>query len=89
MGAAVVLLWGAATLLGLGVAATTRIGPVLFTVTDSHGVHLGDLVAFAAAYCAALVITHRVLARRSSRAGRGGPAAEAPPAAVSRAQRYR
>ena len=61
----VALLWGAATVLGTGVAATTRIGPVLFTVSGSHGVHLGDVVAFAVAYAAALVFTRRVLARRS------------------------
>jgi hypothetical protein len=61
------LLWATATLLGLVVAGTTRIGPVLFTISGSHGVHLGDVVGFAVAYGAALVPTRHVLARRRSR----------------------
>jgi hypothetical protein len=60
----VVLAWAAATLLGLVVAVTTRIGPVVLTVSARHGVHLGDLLAFAAAYAAAVVITLRMLASR-------------------------
>jgi hypothetical protein len=52
--------WVAATLFGLGVAATTRIGPIVLTVSTSHGVHLGDLLAFAVAYSAALAITLRL-----------------------------
>jgi hypothetical protein len=61
---ALVLVWVAATLLGLAVAATTRIGPVLLTVTARHGVHVGDVVAFVVAYTAALVITLRLLRSR-------------------------
>jgi hypothetical protein len=61
----VISVWGAATLLGLWVAAATRIGPVLFTVAGSHGVHLGDVVAFVVVYGAALVFTRRVLVRRT------------------------
>ncbi|GAA0907462.1 hypothetical protein [Pseudonocardia zijingensis] len=60
---ALVWLWGAATLLGLAVAAMTRIGPVLLTVSGSHGVHVGDLIGFTVAYGGALVGTRRVLAR--------------------------
>ncbi len=52
--------WVTATLLGLAVAATTRIGPILLTVSHSHGVHLGDVLAFAAAYGAAILITRRL-----------------------------
>jgi hypothetical protein len=55
-----VAVWGVATLLGLGVAATTWIGPVVLVLTRNHGVHLGDLVAFGVAYAAALVITLRL-----------------------------
>ena len=57
-----IAVWVTATLLGLAVAATTRIGPTLLTVSSSHGVHLGDVLAFAAAYGAAIMIT-RWLAR--------------------------
>jgi hypothetical protein len=49
-----------ATLLGLAVAATTRIGPILLSVTSSHGVHLGDVLAFAVAYGSAILITRRL-----------------------------
>jgi hypothetical protein len=55
--AGVVVAWVAATLLGLAVAATTRMGPILFAISANHGVHLGDLLTFAAAYAVALVIT--------------------------------
>jgi hypothetical protein len=57
--AAVIAVWVAATLLGLGVAATTRIGPVVLRISAGHGVHLGDLLAFAVVYAAALVLTFR------------------------------
>jgi hypothetical protein len=62
--AAVVLVWVAATLFGLGVAATTKIGPIVLTVSARHGVHLGDLLAFAVSYSAALMITVRMLRPR-------------------------
>jgi hypothetical protein len=52
-----IAVWGVATLLGLGVAATTFIGPVVLVLTSRHGVHLGDLVAFGVAYLAAAVIS--------------------------------
>jgi hypothetical protein len=58
--AAVIAVWVTATLLGLAVAATTRIGPILLSVSSSHGVHLGDVLAFAAAYGAAILITRRL-----------------------------
>ena len=56
-----ITVWGLATLLGLGVAATTWIGPVVLVITSRHGVHLGDLVAFGLAYLAAAVITIGIL----------------------------
>lgn len=62
---AVVLVWGLATALGLAVAATTRIGPVVLRVTSSHGVHLGDVLAFALAYAAAGLVTLWLLAGRA------------------------
>lgn len=51
------VVWGLATAIGLQVAATTRIGPVLVKLSYRHGVHLGDLLAFAACYGVALLIT--------------------------------
>ncbi len=55
-----IAVWVTATLLGLAVAATTRIGPILLSVSSTHGVHLGDVLAFAAAYGAAILITRRL-----------------------------
>ena len=55
--AAVILVWVAATLAGLAVAATSRIGSILFAVSADHGVHVGDLLAFAVFYVAAIVLT--------------------------------
>ena len=59
--ALILALWGAATAFGLAFAAWTAVGPVLVVVTRGHGVHAGDLVAFAAAYSTAAVLTHRLL----------------------------
>ena len=56
-------LWGAATAFGLAFAAWTAVGPVLVILTRGHGVHAGDLVAFAAAYSTAAVLTRRLLTR--------------------------
>jgi hypothetical protein len=44
------LAWTLATLVGLLVAAETKIGPVLLTLSPTHGVHLGDVLAFAGCY---------------------------------------
>jgi hypothetical protein len=60
----VILVWIAATLVGLAVAATTRIGPILFVISTSHGVHLVDLLAFAVSYALALVITISLMSGR-------------------------
>ena len=60
--ALIVALWGAATAFGLGFAAWTAVGPVLVVLTRGHGVHVGDLVAFTAAYSSAAVLTRRLLA---------------------------
>jgi hypothetical protein len=53
--------WVLATLFGLGVAATTTIGPTVLRLSYNHGVHLGDLVAFAGAYAVAAMITASLL----------------------------
>jgi hypothetical protein len=63
-----VVAWGAATFFGLAVAALTRIGPVLLMLTPRHGVHVGDVIAFAVAYSAAAAFTVRsLLVNRTSR----------------------
>lgn len=56
-----VVVWVLATLFGLAVAALTRIAPVLLMLTRGHGVHLGDVIGFAAAYTAAAMLTVRTL----------------------------
>lgn len=55
--------WAGATLFGLAVAAETTIGPVVASLSQNHGIHLGDLVAFGAAYLVALVVTVAVHSR--------------------------
>jgi hypothetical protein len=47
----------------LMVAAETKIGPVVLTVSRSHGVHAGDVVAAVATYGAAVALTWRLLVR--------------------------
>ena len=55
--ALVVLAWVGATLFGLAVAAETRIGPTVLDLSGTHGIHLGDLLAFGGAYAVAALIT--------------------------------
>ncbi len=52
-----VLAWIGATLFGLAVAAETRIGPILVSLSYNHGIHAGDILAFAAAYATAALVT--------------------------------
>jgi hypothetical protein len=56
----VVVIWAVATAFGLAFAAWTAVGPVVLELTRGHGVHVGDLVAFAAAYTPAVVLTGRL-----------------------------
>lgn len=56
--------WSGATLFGVAVAWKTQIGPIIVRLSYNHGIHLGDLVAFAGAYLVAAVITAAVLDRR-------------------------
>ena len=58
-----IALWGAATLFGLAFAELTRVGPVILTISRGHGVHIGDLVALAAAYTPAALLSRRILRR--------------------------
>ena len=57
----IVVTWATATFFGLAFAELTKVGPVLVALTSGHGVHVGDLVAFAAAYSAAALLTRQVL----------------------------
>jgi nitrate/nitrite transporter NarK len=57
----IIVVWGAATAFGLAFAAWTAVGPILLTLTHRHGVHVGDLVAFVAAYSAAAALTRHLL----------------------------
>jgi hypothetical protein len=52
-----VLTWGAAMAFVLMVAADTRLGPVVFRFTATHGVHLGDIYATLACVVVAMLIT--------------------------------
>ena len=61
----IVAVWGAATAFGLAFAEFTKVGPVLLTLTRSHGVHVGDLMAMLASYTAAAVWTRRLLRGRT------------------------
>ncbi len=58
----IAVVWVGATLFGLAVAATTRIGPVVLKVSTNHGIHFGDIAAFVGSYIAALFVTLVVLA---------------------------
>jgi hypothetical protein len=59
--ALVVAVWSVATLIGLGVAAKTSVGPVVLRLSKNHGVHVGDLVCFAGCYMGALGFTANIL----------------------------
>jgi hypothetical protein len=67
--ATMALSWVAATVIGLAVSVTTKIDPVVVAVSVRHGVHLGDLLAFAGSYAAALAITVFLLRERWHRTG--------------------
>ncbi|WP_214402314.1 hypothetical protein [Pseudonocardia lacus] len=55
--AALLVVWVLATMGGLLVASTTKIGPVVLALTARHGVHEGDLVGFGIFYGIALLAT--------------------------------
>jgi len=52
-----VLTWGGAAAFVLMVAADTRLGPVVFRFTNTHGVHLGDIYATLGCVVVASLIT--------------------------------
>ena len=57
----VVAIWSAATAFGLAFAVATKIGPVLWTLSRRHGVHVGDLLALLASYTVAALMTRHLL----------------------------
>ena len=59
--ALVAALWATATVFALVIAWWTAVGPVVLTLSRAHGVHVGDLVALAAAYAEAAMLTRRLL----------------------------
>jgi hypothetical protein len=59
----VIALWAGATLFGLAFAELTKVGPVILNLGRGHGVHIGDLVALAAAYTPAALLSRRILRR--------------------------
>jgi hypothetical protein len=54
-------IWGGAVALGLAAARLTKVGPILFEVSGRHGVHTGDVLAFAFAFTLASVCTAALL----------------------------
>ncbi|MCO1658254.1 TOP6B-like family protein [Pseudonocardia humida] len=73
--AGLLAVWVLATMGGLLVASTTKIGPVVLSITRNHGVHQGDLVGFGVCYGAALLAT---LAFRPRRAAAPYPTSASP-----------
>ncbi|SHL21682.1 hypothetical protein SAMN05443637_12168 [Pseudonocardia thermophila] len=53
----VLLVWALAVAFVLVVASDTRIGPVVFRLTKTHGIHLGDIYATLASGVVAMLIT--------------------------------
>lgn len=51
------VVWGGALAAGLVVARLTKVGPILFEISGRHGVHAGDVVAFAFAFAVASLCT--------------------------------
>jgi len=62
--ALVVSVWAAATAVALAIAAETRIGPVLISLSRRHGVHVGDIIGVLACYSAALLATRAIVRAR-------------------------
>ena len=59
--------WVAATVVVIGVAAETKIGPVVLPLSFRHGIHLGDLATMVVAYGAAILLTAWAVERYRAR----------------------
>lgn len=54
---AAAVVWGLAAMVVLGTAAVTRVGPILYTINDRHGIHAFDVLVGTGMFCAALLTT--------------------------------
>jgi hypothetical protein len=59
--AVLAVIWGGAVAVGLAAARLTKLGPILFEVSGRHGVHMGDVLAFAFTFTLAAVCTAALL----------------------------
>lgn len=88
---AVAAAWGFAAAIVLAVAATTRIGPVVYVIGAGHGIHEGDVLVTVALFGLALIVTVGAV-RRSRRPvvapGRVVPRPVLPPRAVVALRAY-
>ena len=57
--------WLVAGYVSLWIAATTKIGPVVASVSHNHGVHEGDVVAIVAGIAVASIISVAALRPRA------------------------
>ena len=64
----VLMVWAVAVAAVLLTAVDTRVGPVLFTISRRHGVHLGDVLVLLAAAAIAAVLTWLLLRKPCPRA---------------------
>lgn len=64
-------IWIGSLAAALAIARFTKAGPILVVVSSRHGVHAGDLVAFAAVFSVAAVLSSAVV--RWWNAHRGTP----------------
>lgn len=53
----VALTWAVAAFVVLGAAAATRIGPVLYEISNRHGIHAADVLVGITMFCLALLVT--------------------------------
>ena len=60
---AVVAVWVVATAVTLLVAAKTRVGPVVATLSHRHGVHAGDVAAGIGIFAVAAALTAFIVRR--------------------------
>ncbi len=66
----ILISWGLATAAALFLSWQTKIGPVVAQVSHRHGIHLGDVLAFAIAWSWAGIVSLALLSpsrRRSPR----------------------
>lgn len=56
--------WSAASVIVLATAAATRIGPVLYTINDRHGIHAFDILVGTMMFCLALLVTAGIVRPR-------------------------